>query len=251
MAENVANDIVYWVEIEAQHKDFLAQIRHWDNLKIAIDGASIWIKDFTDWQLRHNILHSIPFIRFYYCRDNLLFLKGSLLPNRKLTGFLWTPIERAFPITLGEFNHHFFGLHQQQFIRLVPVEAEQPATVLLIDLMAADKYITTAPAFRLQHLQWVLVNKTKALIIGDSLLPLNGKVFWQKEHFIFPVGYAMEFSILEKAVAQHIAPAGNELIWWTDEKKYSLIEKDLLQPLSIASWRQTILQYCRNEKINL
>ena len=240
MAKDVANDIVYWMEIGAQHKDLLGRVRHWDNLKIATDEDSIWIKDFTDWQLQHNVLQSIPFTRFYYCKDNLLFPKDSLLPTRKLPGFLWTPIERAFPVTLEGFNHNFFGVHQQQTIQLVPAEFDHPSTALLADTLSTNKYITTAPAIRLQHLQWALINKTMALIIGAPLLPLNGKAFWQKENFIFPVGYAMEFSILEKVVAQHINATSDQLIWWTDEKQYCLIDKNLLQPLSIASWRQTI-----------
>ena len=241
MAEDVADDIVYWMEIAMQHKDFLGQVRHWENVKIATDEGAIWLKDFTGWQLQHRLLQSIPFTRFYYCRDNLLFPKGSLLPSRKLPQLLWTPIERAFPLSLEGFNHNFFGVHQQQAIQLVPAEAAQPATVLLTNIVAANKYITTAPAIRLLHLQWVLINKEMALIMGEPLLPLNGATFWQKGRFIFPVGYAMEFSILEKAVEQRIAAADNQLIWWMNEKEYCLLDQVSFQPLSISSWRQTVL----------
>lgn len=237
MAENVANNLVYWLAIDAVHKEFLAQIRHWDNLKIAIDEGLIWIKDFTDWQLRHNLLHSIPFTSFYYIKDNQLFPKGSLLPNRSVPGYLWTPIEKAFPVTLQGFNHNFFALQQQQSVKLVPADVEYPATVLLVDIKEANSYITSAPAVRLQHLKWVLVNQTMAFIIGEPLLPLSGKTFWQTESFILPVGYDMEFPVLKKIIAQQLDPAGHYLIWWSDETNYCLVDPMLMQPLSIASWR--------------
>lgn len=241
MAKDVANDIVYWMEIEKQHKDFLGSIRHWENLKTASNENSIWIKDFTDWQLRDSTLQSIPFTRFYYCRDNLLFPKGSLLPQQKQPSFLWTPIQKAFPVTIEAYNHNFFGVQQRQTIRLITTETEQQATVLLVDIEMANKYIHQAPAIRLQHLRWLLVNGSKALFVGAPMLPLNGDAFWQKGNFIFPVGYSMEFPILENQVKQIINADGDALIWWTNEHAYSLIKASLLQPLSIASWRQTIL----------
>ena len=240
MAEDTSNHLVYWMQLDLVHKDYLAQIRHWDNLKIAADEQSIWVKDFTVSQLESIALKSIPFTHLYYCKDNLLFPNSSLLPVGKQPAFLWTPIERALPVTLQGFNHNFFGIQQQQALRLAPIEEEQKVTVLLATVQDAGNYILNAPAIRLQQLKWIFINNKDALIIGEPVLPVNGRSYWQKGRFIFPVGYAFEFTVLEKIAAQQIDSTGTYLIWWIDGASYCLLHPDVLQPLSIASWRQTI-----------
>lgn len=240
MAEDITNHIVYWLQIKVQQKDYLGQIRHWDNLKMAIDADNIWVKDFTAAQLEAADLKCIPFTQLFYCKDNLLFPKGSLLPTGKLPSLLWTPIERALPVELAGFNYNFFGINQLQIIQLVPDGKEQKATILLTAINLANDYIVNAPAIRLQPLQWALINNKEALFIGEPLLPLNGKAYWQKERFILPVGYVFEFAILENIAAEKIDATGANLIWWRDEHTYCLIEPSVLQPLSIASWRQTV-----------
>jgi hypothetical protein len=251
VAANTENDIVYLLELKLQHKNFLGQIRHWDNLKMAIDEESIWIKDFTGTQLDATELKTIPFAQLYYSRDNLLFPKDSLLPSRKLPAVLWTPIERALPVELGSFNHNFFGIHQQQILQLVSTDKEQTATILAADIATAGKYIVHAPAVRLQSLQWLLVNDTEALIMGEPLLPLNGKTYWQKGPYIFPAGFAFEFDILEKTAAEKIDAGGTNLIWWMNDKQYCLLPSASFQPLSIASWKQTIAAKSQHKKTDL
>ena len=48
METNTGRRIVqYIIEIPATRKDDLGSIRHWDNIKMASDADSIWIKDIT------------------------------------------------------------------------------------------------------------------------------------------------------------------------------------------------------------
>ncbi|MGC4104123.1 hypothetical protein [Ferruginibacter sp.] len=241
MAEDTADDLIYWLKIDIEHKNYLGRLRHWDNLKMATDAQCVWVKDFTAQQLSSAELKSIPFAALYYCKEDKLFPKGSLLPERKLPVFLWTPVERALPVELQGYNHNFFGIHQQQPLRLVPCEEEQKATVLLTGIQTAHDYIVTAPSVRLKNLQWLLINNNEALIFGEPLLPLNGRSYWQKERFILPVGYNFEFAILEKIAAQQIDEEEAHLIWWQNENNYCLLHRAQLQPLSIASWKQTAI----------
>jgi hypothetical protein len=246
VAEDIANHIVYWLQLKAHQKNYLGHIRHWDNLKMAVDAENIWVKDFTAAQLEATDLKCVPFAQLFYCKDNLLFPKGSLLPACKLPSLLWTPIERALPVELAGFNHNFFGIAQQQMIQLVPAVQEQKATILLTDINLANDYIINAPAIRLQPLQWTLINNKEVLFVGEPLLPLNGKAYWQKEQFILPVGYIFEFAILEKIAAEKIDATGTNLIWWRDEHTYCLLTPNVLQSLSIASWRQTVNKLVAN-----
>ncbi|HLO53108.1 MAG TPA: hypothetical protein VK169_02410 [Saprospiraceae bacterium] len=237
MAENFADHLI---QIETVHKELLGQIRHWGNLKIATEGNYIWIKNFTELQLASTELHSIPFTKTFVCKDNLLFPKESLLPFKKMPNLLWTPIERALNIELPNFNHNFFGIHQPVEIKLISTDAEQKATVLLVNMQTASKYISNASAIRLKPLEWVLIDAENALIFGEPMLPIDGKTFWQKGKFIFPVGLHLEFQLLEKAIEKKLNLSQNQLIWWTSEYNYCLIDSKMLKPLSISSWKQTL-----------
>ena len=237
MAENFADHLVL---IDTVHKEHLGQIRHWDNLKIATESNDIWIKNFTELQLASNELQSIPFTKTFVCKDNLLFPKGSLLPFKKMPNLLWTPIERALRIELSNFNNNFFGVHQTVEIKLTSFEAEEKATVLLVNTHIASKYILNASAIRLKPLHWVLVDAENALLFGEPMLPIDGKTFWQKGNFIFPVGLNLEFPLLEKSIEKKLNLSQNQWIWWTSENSYCLIDKTLLKPLSISSWKQTL-----------
>ncbi len=238
MAENSSNDLVYLLEISLSHKDYLGHIRHWNNLKMATDAESIWVKDFTDSQLEDVALKAIPFANLYVCKQNLLFPKGSLVPSRKIPKFLWTPMEKALPIELTGFNHNFFGIHQQHNIKLVSSESEQKATVLLVDKIEANDYIVNASEVRLQNIKWALIDQKEAIFLGEPFLPLNGNAYWQVDNFILPVGYDFEFPILRNVIKEAIST--DDFIWWKDITNYSLLPQHCIKPLSIASWKQTI-----------
>jgi hypothetical protein len=240
MEENSSSDLIHLLEINIKHKSLLGQIRHWDNLKLAIDAEHIWVKNFTASQIDSTALKAIPFINIYYCKDNLLFPKGSLLPIKKIPTFLWTPIERALPIELVGINHNYFETDQKQEIKLIPWHEEQLATYLLLDINIADQYISNASAIRLNPLTWVVVNSTQVLIHGEPMLPIDGKAFWQKDRFIFPLGLTLEFTIVEKIILQKIDDTNTDLIWWIDKTNYCCIDKTMFQPLTISSWRQTV-----------
>jgi hypothetical protein len=237
MAENFAD---YLVQIESVHKEYLGQIRHWENLKLATEANYIWIKNFTELQLASAELQSIPFTKTFVCKNNLLFPKGSLLPFKKMPNLLWTPIERALSIKLSNFNHNFFGIHQSAEIKLISTEAEQEATVILVNIHIATNYISNASAIRLKPLKWVLIDAENALIFGEPMLPIDGKTFWQKGNFIFPVGLHLQFLFLEKFIEKKLNLSQTQWIWWTSEYNYCLIDTTMLKPLSISSWRQTL-----------
>ena len=88
-------------------------------------------------------------------------------------------------VILFNFNHNFFGIHQSVEIKLISTEAEQKATVLLVNKHTASKYISNASAIRLKPLKWVLIDAENALIFGEPMLPVDGKPFWQKGNFIW------------------------------------------------------------------
>lgn len=237
MAENFAD---YVVQIETINKEYLGQIRHWDNLKLATEANYIWIKNFTEIQLASTEFKSIPFTTTYVCKDNLLFQKGSLLPSKRISNLLWSPIGRVLSIELSNLNHNFFGIHQTVDIKLKPCDTEQQATILMSNIQTASNYIIKASAVRLKPLKWLLIDSEKVLIFGEPMLPIDGKSFWQNGNFIFPVGLQLEFQLLEKFIEKKINLFQNQWIWWISEDNYCLIDRTVLKPLSISSWKRTL-----------
>ncbi len=71
-----------------ENKEVLGAIRHWENLKVAYDEKTIWVKDFTQEQMESATLQQIPYITLYNEKANLLFKKGSLLPSLKMPSAL-------------------------------------------------------------------------------------------------------------------------------------------------------------------
>jgi MoxR-vWA-beta-propeller ternary system domain bpX2 len=251
MAENIADDLTYFLQLDVQNKDFLSPIRHWNNLKVGIEEGSIWVKNFTEKQLGMVELKSIPFATLYYSKDNYLFPAASLLPARKVPSLLWSPADRALPIKLEGFNHNLFEIPGQIKIRLVPSEDEQQACALLTDSHTAGCYIEKAPAFRLNPLSWAVIGNNQIFIKGEPLLPLNGSTYWQRGSFIYPVGFMPEFGIMEAIAAREMDSSRENLIWWRDEHHYSLLPVAAMQPLSIASWRLTMEKLTHKNGVEL
>jgi hypothetical protein len=230
---------MYFLEINKKNIEFLGAIRNWDNVKAAFDEQSVWVKDFLFEQLSAVEIQQIPFHIIYELKNNLLFKKGSLLPSKKLpSGLLWTPIARALPVALPNFNHNYFGIDQKLEIHLKPSEAVREPYALLTDYSELEHYIEKAPDFRLKPLSWVILEK-KILIFGNPLLPVKGETYWLKDDFLLPTGYDFEWSALSKTVQQFLNPSEENIIIWNKNNNSIVIAKNKMKPLSISSFRLT------------
>ena len=230
---------MYFLEIKKEHMDFLGSIRHWEHLKTAFEEDTIWIRDFTAEQINAPEVQQIPYKKTYELRAHLLFEKESLLPSKKLpSGLLWSPILRALPVSLPKFNHNFFGIDQSLKIVIQPSEDTKEAAAMLVDYEELKLYIETAPKFRLQPLQWVIIDN-KALILGSPLLPLKGVTYWQDHHFLLPTGYNFEWFALAETIQEKLNPSGENILLWNVDNSYSNIPKRNIKPLSISSFRLT------------
>ena len=233
---------MYVLKIEQKHQDVLGTIRHWQNLKVAFDEGFVWIKDFTIEQFESSEVQQIPFIVLYSVRDNLLFIKESLLPQQKMpSALLWSPIVRAFPIELPGLNHNYFGIKEQVSVRLVRSEKEEKGFVLITSLENAKAYILNAPQVRLDALKWVVVD-ANVVIFGSPLLPIKGATYWLKNDFLLPSGYDFEFPILTQTIQSMVSPDGESWVFWQKDSSYFKILKTEVKPLSISSFRLTFLQ---------
>lgn len=217
----------------------LGGIRHWNNLKMGIEGDTVWVKDFTLAQITSPEVKTIPFKSVYAARDNKLFPQGSLLPERNEPALLWTPIDRGLPVRFPSLNHHFFGLQEQLPIRLMASEANYPAFALMAGMEDLRLYITTAPRVRLQHLGWTILDEKMALIFGVPLVPVRGAVYWQKNDFLLPAGYDFELPFLDKMVREKVNPNGENWVLWHTDGTYATVDKQAVMPLSVGAFRRS------------
>lgn len=242
MAEDPSNHLTYVLEIAQQHQAYLGQIRHWSNLKIALDAETYWIKDLTQNQIASVEIKSIPFKHIYSLKEYKLFPVGSHLPLKKMpSSLLWTPIERGLPVTLPSFNHNYFGIQEKIEIQISLSAAEKEPFAMITSLDKLKKYIETASAIRLKNLTWTILEDSKALILGTPLLPIQGDTFWKDDDFLMPTGFDFDINILTTVIKQKIFTENEAWIIWNKESSYFSIEKSYFQPLSISSFRLSIM----------
>jgi hypothetical protein len=240
MAVDPSDNVNYFVSVPLVHKEYLGGIRNWENLRVGFEEDLIWIKDFHSLQVDSIELKTIPFKTIYYLSGNKLFLQGSLLPERNIPSLLWTPIEKALPVTLPAFNHNYFGLHDSFAVKLVRSDVERDAYGLIVSLKDLEAFILSAAAIRLQHLTWAMLDDEQAIILGRPILPLHGSVFWRDQHFLFPAGYQLQLSTISDILQKRLNEEEESWIVWNSNGEYWKLNKSLLKPLSISSFRLSL-----------
>ena len=249
MATNVSNDLSYYVVIARKDKEDLANIRHWQNLKVGFDGDFIWLKDFDYSQINALEIQTLPSKTLYDAREGKLHLHGSLLPSRNIPSLLWTPIERAFSIKLPNFNNNFFEIQEKIALSLIFSDAEKTAEGMITSIETLQKYIETAPSVRLQKLRWTLINDDTVFLFGTPILPILGDVYWQHNDFIIPTGFDFDLPILLNNWADVISPNADFYLIWDKDNTYFKIKKTDLAVLSLSSFRRSVKQL--NETLDL
>ncbi|MDI3319396.1 hypothetical protein [Pinibacter soli] len=242
MAKNATDNLTFFVLVNADEKECLGGIRDWLNLSVGFEGNDIWVKGFDYAQINSLEIKSIPFKSIFYTNGDSrkLFPQGSLLPQRAIPALLWTPMERALPVTLPSLNHNYFGIKDKAAISLERSETEREAVAMYVYMDELWNYIETAPAIRLQALQWVIVDHDHAFIIGKPLLPVHGEVYWRQNDFFIPAGYDFDLPGTTDFINTKINIDGSKWIVWNADGSYFTIDKEMLSLLSLSSFRLSL-----------
>jgi hypothetical protein len=236
MAENSSNHIDYILAIDQKHREFLGNIRHWNNLKMASNEGMIWIKNITSKQVESIEIKSIPYKQIYYIKENKLFPYGSNLPALNAPSLLWTPIEVGLTIKLPKQNHNYFGVGVTINMHILQSENVYEPFALITNVKSLNGYIETAPAIRLKNLSWTILDQSKVLILGTPILPIEGTTYWNKNNFLIPTGYDFEMHLLTNALSSKINQKSSWIIWNTNST-YSEVPHNSCKPLNISSFR--------------
>ena len=242
MAKNSTDIIEFLVRIDRTDLASLAQIRHFENLKMAFHENDVWITGFSMEQINAADVKTLPKKSIFYQKNMRLFPKDSLLPTDKLpSSLLWTPIQKALLLEAPQLNHNFFGIQDHIDIQLTRFKGEKQPFATLINLDEHSRTtIQNSPSFRLKPLRYTIINTSKLLVLGHPTLPIRGLSFWQYDDFILPNGYHFKFPILSNSIKQCINAKGDHYVLWQKNNSYALIKKTDFKPLSISSFRRTI-----------
>lgn len=240
MGENSENGIRYFLRVKKTHKDDLANIRPWTDLKVGFEEEYVWVKGFNYLQINLLEVKSIPSKTVYYTKEGKLYLQGSLLPDRNMPSLVWTRMDRALPVELPRLNHNFFDLEEKISTKLIPSEKEMKAVAMLTTMDALRAYVEAAPAVRLKPLQWTIINGDWALIFGTPLLPIQGETYWQHDNMFIPTGYDFDLSILKKSIRKLLNPNQDLMIVWNRDSTWFDLQKTDVVGLSISSFRLSV-----------
>ncbi|MCE3296014.1 MAG: hypothetical protein K0R65_1728 [Crocinitomicaceae bacterium] len=240
MAQDAANRLIYYLLVPEQDKEHLAELRHWEHLKVATEGEWIWVSQFREDELGAVNVKSIPRKQLFYSKAGKLFPLNSLLPDRREPALLWTPIQRAFPLSIPALNHNYFGVSEELHPKIITGGEEKEAGALYCSLEKLEQIALQLPEFRLEPLQWTIINNMDALVFGKPLLPIEGKAFRITGNFLFPAGFDLDLFSVGDLLYKSIDPEQTSWIVWNEDSSYFRVEKSMLNPLTRSSLQKTI-----------
>lgn len=240
MAEDSSKRIrEFWAELPLTDEDFLGSIRDWENVQMATDEETLWLKGFTEEQAVASELQQLPDFILYELRDGLLFRKEALVPSKKVrTALLWTPIDKALRLTFPISNNNYFGIDGKVQVGFTESGEEQPVIALLSPLSEIRETMAAIPKFKLEKIQWTVIGD-KALFLGIPLLSLPGKTYWTKDGHLLPAGFDFEFKNLSRLLQQKYNKESEGWLLWDENGNYLSIKSSDFRPLSISSFRLT------------
>lgn len=229
---------MYFLSIPTEHKNALASIRHWEQLKLATKDQEIWIKGFSEEQIESATVKSMGHKSIFVEKDQLLFHPGGLVPIKKMpSGLLWSPIDIALPLDRFKYNNNFFGVQHKVKLNLIPDHNPKKTMALLVAFDELNTFIDQAPAVRLKGLNWCRIDD-QIMVFGEPILPLKGKSFWFNNNIFLPSGWNFEFSSLSRVFSEHLK--GNyETLIYLNESEQIIVPNSKIRPLTIGSFRLT------------
>lgn len=241
MADDPSDILTYYLQIDSSRIQDIAPLRNSPQLMAAVEKDQIWVSNLSKNQVESIEVKSLPFKRIYSCTSGKLYPLGSLLPERNLPVLNWQPITRVLRINSPAFNHNFFGIEERIQMSLVSTEESQEATMMRTNVAVASDYIQVAPEIRLRGISWILLNEEEVLLSGTPMLPIPGEVFWRNQDHLIPCGYTFELPVLSGALGRFLNPSNQDWIIWNKDTSYFKVAKSAFHPLTIGSFRKTLI----------
>jgi hypothetical protein len=101
------------------------------------------------------------------------------------------------------------------------------------------KYAETAPASRLDHLQFAVSEHNNVLIIGNPLPAIPGKQYWIKDEILLPAGYDFEIKFVSAFIRDRNNGEGETYTLFDPDGNWKQISRSLLVPAKRSAVRLT------------
>lgn len=99
---------------------------------------------------------------------------------------------------------------------LVPLPDSRPGAAILTTLAAWQQYAETAPAIRLQPLQFAVAGPRRVLVLGTPLPPVPGLELWQHGRLLLPAGLGFASELVTALVVSRLSPDADYLLFNAD-----------------------------------
>ncbi len=190
--------------LNRKDKDSLGNIRCMADIKVAADEKLIWVRGLYDTGEVNKSIRQLPIHHSYYIdENNLLFSPGSLTPVAVLPQLTWLPIAEFISIKMpvaalpGK-------LQAPADINVVSSAADKKSSALLTTLAQWKLYAESAPAIRLEQLQFAVSQKNEVLIVGTPLPSIPGKEYWKTNNILLPCGYDFEIPMAASFISEKL-----------------------------------------------
>jgi hypothetical protein len=215
----------------------LGSVRCWPNLLAAETAAEIWLRvPIRQAELEH-AFRVLPAWRTYQeDAQGLLFPLGQKTPERNLPLLNWVPIADYIPVEMP-LAALPAPLEQQYTLKLVPSAVYRPGAALKLSWAVWQQYAETAPAIRLEALQFALADKGEVLVLGTPLPPLQGEELWRSDDVLLPSAYDVEWPIVVHLLQQKENAQGTFLLLFDQNGNWQKIAKDCLVKASRSGIR--------------
>jgi len=240
MEAHASNSLEYWISIQKPYERSLYPLRNRSHLKVAFDDGLIWVKGLSQKEINAGVVLSIPSVERYGHNKAKLYKYGKQLPSRIEPSVLWTPIERALPISLPKENFNFFGLTDEVSFNIIRSDQKRPVVGSIISISDLETYLKNAPLVRLASLKWCTLDTSTAIVLGSPLLPIEAKDFYAYGSFMLPIGFTLEHSVLVNVYSKVLSPEGRDIILIEKESRMTRIPRDRFVSLNRGSLRLTL-----------
>lgn len=225
--------------------DSFRDIWHFDKVQIAKTDDGYWLKGFSAEQLRSVELRSIPKLRLFELKNQMLYLVGNKVPERKFpVGVLWHSIQQALRLELPSFNENLFDINGNIHVELTTSSEEHPTKASLVSLNELETFMSRVPSNEYSPATWCLFDQSKALVLSTHVFPMVSDRYWEMNGLFIPVGYTFKYSYLQTLISQVKQVKAPEKLWVFDQNgDYTEISNESCQELTRGSLKLT-LQKC-------
>lgn len=223
-------------------KHTLGTVRCLPGLRAATDGEHIWLRGIAIAEKTDLAILQLPaLITYALDQHNKLFPIGGLTPVATLKVLVWQSLMEFIPVELPV-SVMPATLPEKQSIRLAASTQGKIGTALITPLTLWKAYAETAPEIRLKQVYFAVSDKAEVLLVGNPLVPLPGKEYWQYKSMLLPCGYDFDPPLLASLIESRLNPHNDFLLLFHPNGEWEQIPKSHFVQASRSAVRLTQVQ---------